>query len=81
MCKLVSYTHTHTHTHTCVIPEGFEAESFPLKNQHPTFEYKIHSNLLTNNAELKTKCNTLSVTKECGRIPGEGLWTNSSKFL
>ena len=21
----------------------FEAESFPLKYQHPTFEYKIHS--------------------------------------
>jgi len=23
--------------------EGFEAESFPLKYQHSTFEYKIHS--------------------------------------
>jgi len=38
-------------------------------------------NLMTNNAELKTNCNTLSVTKECSRIPGEGLWTISSKFL
>jgi len=28
---------------TCVSPEGFEAESFPFKYQHPTFEYKIHS--------------------------------------
>ena len=36
---------------------------------------------MTNNAELKTNCNTLSVTKECIRIPGEGLWTNSSWFL
>jgi len=32
---------------------------------------------MTNNAELKTNCNTLSVTKECNRIPGEGLQTNS----
>jgi len=31
------------------------------------------ANLMTNDAELKTKCNTLSVTKECRRIPGEGL--------
>ena len=30
---------------------------------------------------LKTNCNTLSVTKECSRISGEGLWTNSSWFL
>ena len=29
----------------------------------------------------KTNCNTLSVTKECSRIPGEELWTNSSWFL
>jgi len=36
---------------------------------------------MTNDAELKTKRNTLSVTKECSRIPGEGLWTISSKFL
>jgi len=35
----------------------------------------------TNDAELKTNCNTLSVTKVCSRIPGKGLWTNSSKFL
>jgi len=38
-------------------------------------------NLMTNNAELKTNCNTLNVTKECSRILGEGLWTISSKFL
>ena len=25
------------------IPEGFEPESFPLKYNTPTFEYKIHS--------------------------------------
>ena len=37
--------------------------------------------LVTNDAEIKTNCNTLSVTKECSRIPGEGLWTISSKFL
>jgi len=36
-------------------------------------------NLMTNDAELKTNWNTLSVTKECSRIPGEGLI--SSKFL
>ena len=29
--------------YTCVLLKGFEAESFPLKYQHPTFEYKIHS--------------------------------------
>ena len=28
---------------TLVVPEGFEPESFPLKYQHPTFKYKIHS--------------------------------------
>ena len=39
------------------------------------------ANLMTNDAELKINCNTLSVTKECSRIPGEGLWTISSKFL
>jgi len=39
------------------------------------------ANLMTNDAELKTNCNTLSVTKECNRISGEGLWTISSKFL
>jgi len=39
------------------------------------------ANLMTNNAELKLNYNTLSVTKECSRIPGEGLWTISSKFL
>ena len=30
------------------------------------------SNLMTNDAELKTNCNTLNVTKECNRIFGEG---------
>jgi len=30
-------------------------------------------NQMTNDAELKTKCNTLSVTKECSRISGKGL--------
>ena len=39
---------------------------------------RCKANLMTNDAKLKTKCNTLSVTKECSRIPGEGLWTNSS---
>jgi len=34
-----------------------------------------------NDAELKTNWNTLCVTKECSRIPGDGLWTISSKFL
>ena len=42
---------------------------------------RCKANLMTNNAELKTKCNTLSVTKECSRIPSKGLWTISSKFL
>jgi len=36
---------------------------------------------MTNDAELKTNYNTLSVAQECRRIPGEGLWTISSKFL
>jgi len=31
--------------------------------------------------KLKLNCNTLSVTNECSRIPGEGLWTNSPWFL
>jgi len=39
------------------------------------------ANLMTNDAELKTNYNTLSVTKECSRIPDDGLWTISSKFL
>jgi len=39
------------------------------------------ANLMTNDAELKTNCSTLSVTKECNRISGEGLWTISSKFF
>ena len=39
------------------------------------------ANLMTNDAELKTNCNTPSVTKECNRIPSEGLCINSSKFL
>ena len=38
-------------------------------------------NLLTNDAELKTNCNTLSVIKECNRIPDDGLWTITFKFL
>ena len=28
---------------TCVLSKGFEPGFFPLKYQHPTFEYKIHS--------------------------------------
>jgi len=28
---------------------------------------------MTNDAELKTNYNTISVTKECSRISGEGL--------
>ena len=28
---------------TCVLSKGFELESFPLKFNPPTFEYKIHS--------------------------------------
>ena len=39
------------------------------------------ANLMVNDAELKTNCNTLGVIKECSQIPGEGLWTISSKFL
>ena len=27
------------------------------------------ANLMTNDAKLKTKCNSLSVSKECSRIP------------
>ena len=30
------------------------------------------ANLMTIGAELKTNCNTLSVTKECSRNPGVG---------
>ena len=47
-------------TRTCVILEGFEAESFSVKYQHPTFEYKIHSLKLTyiilNIYKSKIKC-------------------------
>ena len=39
------------------------------------------ANLMTIDAELKLNCNILSVTKECSRIPGEGLWINSPRFL
>ena len=28
---------------TCVLPKGFELDSFQLKYNPPTFEYKIHS--------------------------------------
>ena len=28
---------------TCVLPKGFKPESFQLKYNPPTFEYKIHS--------------------------------------
>ena len=31
------------YTHTCVIPKGFEPESFLLKYQNLTFKYGIHS--------------------------------------
>jgi len=40
------------------------------------------ANLMTNYVELKTNCNTLSVTKEYSRILGDGLGLsplNSSK--
>jgi len=36
---------------------------------------------MTNDAELKLNCKTLYITKECSQIPGEGLWTISSRFL
>jgi len=39
------------------------------------------ANLMINDAELKTNCNTLSITKERNRIPDDGHWTISSKFL
>ena len=39
------------------------------------------ANLKTNDVELKINFNTLCVTKECSRIPDEGLWTISSRFL
>ena len=31
------------------------------------------ANLMTNDAKLKKNCNTLSVTRECSRIFGDGL--------
>jgi len=39
------------------------------------------ANLITNDAELKSNCNILSVIKECSRIFGEEFWTIFSKFL
>ena len=40
-------THTHKYTyiyiHTCLLSKGFEPESFQLKYNLSTFEYKIHS--------------------------------------
>ena len=50
------------------IPKVITTESTPRGGVN-----RCMANLMTNNAELKTKCNTLSVTKECSRIPGEGL--------
>jgi len=41
----------------------------------------VLANLMTNDAELKTQCNTLYVIKEYSWIPREGLCTISSKFL
>jgi len=52
------------------------AESTPREGVN-----RCKANLMTNDAELKTQCNTLSVIKDCNRIPYEGLWTISSKFL
>ena len=28
---------------TCIVPEGFEPEFFPLKYNHTSSKYKIHS--------------------------------------
>ena len=42
---------------------------------------RCKANLVTSEAELKTKCNILNVTKEFNLIPSEGLWTISSLFL
>ena len=39
------------------------------------------ANLMNKMRKLKLNYNTLSVTNECSRIPGEELWTNSSWFL
>ena len=70
------------------LDEPWDFEKGPLDLR--VFKMKVHleggmnrckANLMTNDAKLKTKCNTLSITKECSRIPGEGLWTISSKFL
>jgi len=36
---------------------------------------------MINDVKLKLNYNTLSVTKECSQISGEGLWTISSKLL
>jgi len=36
---------------------------------------------MPNDVELKINFNTLSVSKECNRILGDGLWTISSEFL
>jgi len=37
------YLSLYTERETCVIPEGFEPESFPLKYNPTTFEYKTYS--------------------------------------
>jgi len=36
---------------------------------------------MRNDAELKINCDTLCATRECSRIPREGVWTISSRFL
>ena len=60
----------------CVRVSGLSSENTPRVGVN-----RYMANLMTNDTKLKTKCNTLCVTKLCSRIPGEGLWTNSSKFL
>ena len=49
------------------------ASSFNNLKVHLEGVNRCKANLMINDAELKINCNTLSVTKECSRIPGEGL--------
>ena len=44
-------------------------------------KYKINMELKTIMQTKNYYANTLSITQECSRIPGEGLWTISSRFL
>ena len=53
--------------------DHIDADALNKMKVHLEGVNRCMANLMTNNAELKINCNTLSVTKKCSRIPGERL--------